>query len=1012
MKRFKRCLTFFLVLSMLLGSMPVNASTADMLNSEVELNSIENLQENLTSEDDSVVDILLSDSLIQLEVGDTYTLTYALLPDDTDIFDVEWLSSDVEIAVVDNGLVTAVAEGEVEIIAQSAEDESIAAVCVVEVVTKDETGLTQVAIDANKTMMSSAITSNTITIRVYYDVNLQEWLPVVTMPPVPGWWCEAFNHGIYRHPGVKFSSGIKMEDIQLDLPIGWTWSILATGGGGPGGGGTYNPEPLPLRVVLHPPTITTTFCLKSVDNKKININTYWTDEYFARSARIPNNNLAIASLLLSEAAYRESDVKNTLSAFGFDNFESYYEFSDNEIDRVAHIFASKRVVIGGRTCNIVAVVCRGTRGNQEWMSNVKNAYSGFTEAALKVSSNLGSYLKTLEPADDLKYLITGHSRGAAVSNIIGWFLTDDFNQNNVYAYCFAPPNVIDKNNQSSNMNNIINLMNKDDYIICSWPPFYYKHGCSIEFNPSSTPGILSSFKALTNISYNKYKHYHYPETYLSCLLQNRELLTTSQRNGVRVVIIRCPVDVEIYDNSGDLVWRVVGGEIDSTITGVAGWLEGDEKYCLLSPDEEYIFKMTGADDGVMNYSISDANPDNWEILEEKAFQNVSLFSGKQMTSNVSSTADISDARLFITDNNVIVSEVMEDGTEKAAFTITAIAGAGGKVSGGDIYAIDDLVTLTATPNTNYTFDGWYDNGTRISSADSTYSFTAMANRTLEARFKHVPKGNGGGGGGISTSTYAATFETNGGSAIAKETVNKDDKLTKPGDPTKDGFIFAGWFTDKELTKEYDFATLVTDNFTLYAKWTKEDKVMPEPVWTNPFTDVKPSDWFYDPVEYAITNGLFYGTSDTIFAPNDTMTRAMLVTVLWRSAGSPVAGETPFTDVKAEQWYSDAVTWAAQNNIVSGIGNGLFAPNAEITREQMAVMLYNYSKHIDVKLPQKRSGTFMDETLISPWAKEAVAAMYAAEIINGKDQNNFDPQGDATRAEVATMMRNFLEIIGS
>ncbi|NLD48630.1 MAG: hypothetical protein GX660_15820, partial [Clostridiaceae bacterium] len=134
MKRFKRCLTFFLVLSMVLGSMPVNASTADMPNSEAELPSIENLQENLTSEDDSVVGISLSDSLIQLEVGDTHTITYELLPDDTDLFDVEWLSSDVEIAVVDDGLVTAVAEGEVEITAHSAEDASIAAVCVVEVI--------------------------------------------------------------------------------------------------------------------------------------------------------------------------------------------------------------------------------------------------------------------------------------------------------------------------------------------------------------------------------------------------------------------------------------------------------------------------------------------------------------------------------------------------------------------------------------------------------------------------------------------------------------------------------------------------------------------------------------------------------------------------------------------------------------------------------------------------------------------------------------------------------------
>jgi hypothetical protein len=182
-------------------------------------------------------------------------------------------------------------------------------------------------------------------------------------------------------------------------------------------------------------------------------------------------------------------------------------------------------------------------------------------------------------------------------------------------------------------------------------------------------------------------------------------------------------------------------------------------------------------------------------------------------------------------------------------------------------------------------------------------------------------------------------------------------------------------------------------------------------WINPFTDVRESDWFYEAVKFAHQRGLVSGTSATTFSPQVTMTRAMMVTILWNYAGQPNIGSVAFTDVPDGRWYSGAVNWAAANRIVSGIGNNRFAPSNEITREQMAVMLYNYSKFINATLPHRRTGAFVDDAQINSWAKEAVAAMYAAEVLNGKGQNNFDPQGRATRAEVVAMMRNFLESIG-
>ena len=192
--------------------------------------------------------------------------------------------------------------------------------------------------------------------------------------------------------------------------------------------------------------------------------------------------------------------------------------------------------------------------------------------------------------------------------------------------------------------------------------------------------------------------------------------------------------------------------------------------------------------------------------------------------------------------------------------------------------------------------------------------------------------------------------------------------------------------------------------------------IPKPVdppkdYTLAFTDVKKTDWFYHSVKYVYENGLFNGTSDTTFSPNATMTRGMMVTVLYRLAGVSTSGNAVFTDVPETAWYADAVNWAAEKGIVNGIGGGLFAPDTEITREQMAVILYNYSKAMNVKLPPTREASeFADAASIGEWATEAVNAMYQASVINGKENNVFDPQGKATRAEVATMLMNYLEAV--
>ena len=181
----------------------------------------------------------------------------------------------------------------------------------------------------------------------------------------------------------------------------------------------------------------------------------------------------------------------------------------------------------------------------------------------------------------------------------------------------------------------------------------------------------------------------------------------------------------------------------------------------------------------------------------------------------------------------------------------------------------------------------------------------------------------------------------------------------------------------------------------------------------PFTDVVAGTWYYGAAAYAYNNGLFAGMTPTTFAPNATMTRAMLVSVLWRLAGAP-APKAPntFVDVPDGAWYTDAVTWAAENGVVSGIGGSRFDPSGFVTREQTAEILYNYahSKGYDVSARADLTA-FPDAASVSGWAEEALSWANAAGLINGTvrdGQTILDPQGSASRAQVAMILMNYVE----
>ena len=183
-----------------------------------------------------------------------------------------------------------------------------------------------------------------------------------------------------------------------------------------------------------------------------------------------------------------------------------------------------------------------------------------------------------------------------------------------------------------------------------------------------------------------------------------------------------------------------------------------------------------------------------------------------------------------------------------------------------------------------------------------------------------------------------------------------------------------------------------------------------------FTDVAPGAWYYEAVDYAVSEGLFNGTSQTTFTPNGTMTRGMFVTVLANKTENYSAHQyagSSFSDVAAGQWYAPPVEWAYQNKLVGGIGGGLFAPNSSLSREQLAVILYHYAKGCgaDTSTTAGALGALTDNGNISGYARTAMEWAVSNKVLNGAE-GKLDPKGTATRAQVAQILYNCRELLAN
>ena len=367
---------------------------------------------------------------------------------------------------------------------------------------------------------------------------------------------------------------------------------------------------------------------------------------------------------------------------------------------------------------------------------------------------------------------------------------------------------------------------------------------------------------------------------------------------------------------------------------------------------------------------------------------------------------ITTNKFTMPDGNVDVKAIFEkDAPPAPTEFIVTFDGNGGTPSVGSMTTTDRKLTSlpSASRSGSYSFYGWYtekSGGTKITT-DTVFH----ANATVYAHWTYT--GGGGGGYNPPVTYYTLRFETGGGSDIpsVQGTYNTYIDLTKYV-PTWRGHAFIGWYSERSLTNKVS-GVYLTKDMTVYAGWRVDENPGTD---VNPFTDISEKDWFYGDVMFVYENGLMLGTSKTLFSPHGTVMRGMMATILWRMEGSPVPkGKNSFTDVEAGKWYADAITWTAENGIFAGYGKDKFGPDDPITREQLAAIFYRYADYKGYDLTVKGDlDKFKDADKITDYAKTAMQWAVGSGLVKGKSGNLLDPQGTATRAEIAAMLHRFIE----
>lgn len=711
--------------------------------------------------------------------------------------------------------------------------------------------------------------------------------------------------------------------------------------------------------------------------------------------------------------------------------------------------------------------------NFDMRLNSSRFHTGFADAAKEVYTNLEEEIGA-ENLSSTKFVITGHSRGAAVANLLEIKLSEiGVSNKNVYGYNFACPDVAvglpTRWNWMGEHNNIFNINNAPDPISMvpgviggtinpipgtSWGKF----GQSFWFarNWSNLDELTLDFSAHDQKQYLNYLRTK-PSINIFRDWASRILaLPAAQIQTIgKAIGICCPVDVIITDIDKNPLVSIVNGTVkhyDAAQTKILVFTEGDKKVIFVPGNTPLMVQLTATGSGTMDYTVQTIKFDSGEVVSQKTFASVSIDSGKQMLSmtDIESVTgigtDVSKVPLYVLGSDgTPEKEVLPDGngtevpitnpdkpeqpdTPAPAYYTISFNANGGTVAPSSMTTDEHgkIALLPIPVRGGYKFNGWYtasiggvlvDNGTIFSS-----------NQTVYAQWTYTGGGGTTGGGtvvpsnpvipsGNTTSpTYTISVPTTEGGSInvtpksaAKGATIVITAMPDVGYELADIVVTDNDGKPIELTDKgngkYSF-TMPAGKITIDATFqTQETKPNLGINWDNPFIDVTDGAWYYDAVRFVSENSLMNGTSNNMFEPDVQLSRAMLAQILYNKEGKPsTTGNSRFLDVGNTRWYADAVIWAAENHIVNGYGDALFGPDDQITREQLAVMLWRYAGEPTTANQELH---FIDADDSSDYALEALNWAVGNGIINGHSNGELAPKGEATRAQVAQMLKNYL-----
>ena len=712
--------------------------------------------------------------------------------------------------------------------------------------------------------------------------------------------------------------------------------------------------------------------------KDITMNIAWTPgTMFAPNSLAYNNDLAIASLVLSDAAEKGTDrVKEVLNIMGFDQDTfRHYGYNDNLTGSVSFTLAEQDVKIDGKDKALIACVVRGTVNFNDAVIDIGSAMDGFETNALYVKEKLENYISSRFPGKDVILFTTGHSLGAAVSGRVAEQLSDDMPRGTVFSYNFATP----RNRECFYVTGdkrpgcVYNIINTKDLV--TWvPPNYLAHvgTADLNYTTDSQSFRVAYYKlagCYPDLSWRIFGP-HLNDRYMALILDGENFIQDTEHDH-RLIKVLCPVDVEVVDSSGAVVGRIVNNKVEyvNPSDNVYFHPQDDEKYIYLFDDGEYTLRMTGTDDGTLNYSVEDIAVDG-SILSEKSYPNVTLAPGKVLTSEVGGETDTPDVKLLVLgDDGQPVREVLPDGKgtevpvsssthsmikieEKAATCKNtgikahwhcSVCGKDFVDEAGTTELTDVTIPIDATNHVG---------GTEIRDAkEATYVAEGYTGDTycLDCGEKIadgtvIPKKtrpSGGGGGGISTYAITVNGTKDGRVTADRKSAAQGETVTLTVASDKGYTLETLTVTDKngdnvkiaEKNGKYTF-TMPASKVTVKATFMEDNSMF------NFFVDVPADAYYHDAVLWAVEKIVTGGTTATTFSPNVACTRAQAVTFLWRAAGSPIVNYAMnFTDVPADAYYAEAVRWAVSQGITSGASATTFNPNGVCTRAQIVTFLW-------------------------------------------------------------------------